>query len=64
MNKVLIFMQESKTELLSEVTWPTTKELFNSAMITIVAAIIMSVIIFVIDEVFGHLLIGEYYRLF
>jgi preprotein translocase SecE subunit len=64
MNKVLIFIQESKTELLSEVTWPTTKELFNSAMITIVSAIIMSVIIFVIDEVFGHLLIGEYYRLF
>ena len=47
------YIKESAHELLYKVTWPTWEELQNSAMIVLVSSIIFSLIIFVMDFVFG-----------
>ncbi|AFD05552.1 preprotein translocase subunit SecE [Solitalea canadensis] len=64
MSKVVEYIKESKNELLNHVTWPTASELFNSAMVVIVASGIMAGIVFAMDEVFGHVLIESFYNLF
>ena len=47
------YIKESAHELLYKVTWPTWEELQNSAMIVLVSSIIFSLIIFLMDFVFG-----------
>ncbi|MCW5900665.1 MAG: preprotein translocase subunit SecE [Flavobacteriales bacterium] len=47
------YLTESYTELVHKVSWPTWKELQSSAIVVLVAALIVSGIIFVMDYVFG-----------
>lgn len=44
-------MKESYNELVYKVSWPTRSQLVNSAMIVLVASIILSLIIWGVDEV-------------
>lgn len=47
------YFAESYNELMHKVSWPTWKELQGSAIIVLVAALIIAVIVFVMDFVFG-----------
>lgn len=54
--KIGIYMKESYNELVHKVTWPTLKELQNSAIIVMIASIIIALVIFLMDLVFENLL--------
>ncbi|MBN2806969.1 MAG: preprotein translocase subunit SecE [Prolixibacteraceae bacterium] len=54
--KIGIYVKESYNELVHKVTWPTLKELQNSAIIVMVASIIIALVIFLMDLVFENLL--------
>ena len=47
-------------ELRYKVTWPTTKELSNSAVIVLVASVILSLFIFLVDQAFEFIMSGIY----
>ena len=46
-------VKSSYDELVHKVSWPTFKELQNSAVVVAVAAVILALIIFLMDYVFG-----------
>ena len=48
------YFQESFTELVHKVTWPTWSELQNSAVLVMVATLIISVIVAGLDFVFSR----------
>jgi preprotein translocase subunit SecE len=54
--KIKTYFQESYNELVHKVTWPTWKELQSSALIVMVASIIIALVIFVMDFVFENLM--------
>jgi len=56
MAKVTEYIKESYEELTQKVTWPTWSELQNSAILVLVAAIIIALIILAMDTLFGNLL--------
>ena len=47
--KVLTDCQESYNELVHKVSWPSKSELANSTVIVMVASIIMSIVIWLVD---------------
>lgn len=47
------YIQESYTELVHKVSWPSWKDLQSSSIIVLVAALIVSLLIFAMDYVFG-----------
>ena len=47
------YFAESYNELVNKVSWPTWKELQSSAIIVLVAALLISLIVFLMDFVFG-----------
>ena len=49
-------IQESYTELRYKVSWPTQKQLINSAVLVLIASIVLAVVIWVIDLIFEHLM--------
>ena len=55
-NKLFADIQESYSELVYKVSWPTTKQLVNSAMIVLVASIILSLVIWGVDEVINFVM--------
>ena len=48
------YFQESYTELVHKVTWPTWSELQNSAVLVMVATLIVSLIVAGLDFMFGR----------
>jgi len=56
MAKVTEYIKESYEELTDKVTWPTWSELQNSAILVLVAAIIIALIILAMDSLFGNAL--------
>ena len=53
------YLSESYNELVHKVSWPTWKELQSSAIVVLVAALIVALIIFLMDFVFGVQNMGE-----
>lgn len=51
MNKVAFFIRDSYKELMHKVTWPTWDELQQSTMIVLVATIIITAIVWLMDTV-------------
>jgi preprotein translocase subunit SecE len=47
------YLSESYNELVNKVSWPTWKELQGSAIVVLVTALIISLVVFVMDYVFG-----------
>ncbi|MBP6369289.1 MAG: preprotein translocase subunit SecE [Paludibacteraceae bacterium] len=47
--KITNYIKESYNELVHKVSWPTTKELTNSAIVVLIASIIIALIVWVID---------------
>jgi len=56
MRKIRVYFQESFNELIHKVTWPTWKELQNSAVVVMIATGIISIIIWIMDYGFQNAL--------
>ena len=56
MANVVEFLKESYVEMTQKVTWPTWSELQNSAVLVLVASIIISLLILAMDETAGNAL--------
>ncbi len=63
MNKVKKYVTESYDELVNKVTWPTWDEVQESVVIVLVASIIFSLIVYLMDFTFSKVL-SLYYNLF
>ncbi|MDX9749874.1 MAG: preprotein translocase subunit SecE [Flavobacteriales bacterium] len=53
MASIKTYLAESYNELVHKVSWPTWKELQSSSIVVLVATIIVSGIIFLMDYLFG-----------
>ena len=60
MRKIVNYLKESYTELVHKVTWPTWKELQNSAIVVMIASLIFALVVFVMDISFQAILEGIY----
>ncbi|MBO8477224.1 MAG: preprotein translocase subunit SecE [Bacteroidetes bacterium] len=49
-------IKESYNELVHKVSWPTRSQLVNSSVIVMVASIVLSLVIFVVDLVIDELM--------
>ena len=58
---VVEYIKESYTELTQKVTWPTWRELYNSAVVVLVAAIIIALLIYGMDLVI-HFVLDKFYK--
>ncbi|MBP3943012.1 preprotein translocase subunit SecE [Sphingobacteriaceae bacterium WQ 2009] len=56
MAKVLDFFKDSYSEVTEKVTWPTWSQLQNSAVIVLVASVIIALLIFVMDKASSNVL--------
>jgi preprotein translocase subunit SecE len=56
MSKFINYLKESYTELTQKVTWPSWEKLQSSALLVLVATIILAAVIWVIDFAFQHLM--------
>lgn len=54
--KLKLYFEEAYNELVHKVTWPTWKELQNSAFIVMVASVIIALIVFVMDSAFENIM--------
>jgi preprotein translocase subunit SecE len=61
MSKVSEYIKESYIEMTQKVTWPTWRELQNSAVLVIVAALIIAAIILLMDQSI-HFLLSQFYQ--
>lgn len=52
MSKVKAYISDCYNELATKVSWPTWAELQSSAIVVLVAALIISLIVFFMDSVF------------
>jgi preprotein translocase subunit SecE len=56
MSAVAEYIKESYIELTEKVTWPTWRELQSSAILVLVAALIIAMVIFGMDQIIGYVL--------
>jgi preprotein translocase subunit SecE len=54
--KIKLYFQEAYDELIHKVTWPTWKELQSSALVVMVASLIISLVIFAMDLSFRNIM--------
>jgi preprotein translocase subunit SecE len=54
------YIKESYTEMTEKVTWPTWRELQNSAVLVLVATIIIALVVFGMDTVINWVLKSFY----
>ena len=60
MKKIINYLKDSYNELVYKVTWPTWKELQNSAIVVMIASLIFALVVFVMDISFQTILEGIY----
>jgi len=63
MQKIITYFKESREELLHKVTWPTWEELQSSLVLVLVASLIFSLLIYLMDLGFSNAL-SVFYHLF
>lgn len=56
MNKLRLYFEETYNELVHKVSWPTWSELQSSAVIVMVASVIIALIVFLMDSSFSFML--------
>lgn len=52
-NRVVVYVKECYNELIHKVSWPTMSELQNSTFVVFVASLVIALIVFIMDIVFG-----------
>ncbi len=60
MAAVTEYIKESYIELTQKVTWPTWRELWGSAVLVLIAAVIIALMIFGMDQLI-HLILDKFY---
>lgn len=60
MSKIRTYVQETSNELLHKVTWPTWSELQGSAVVVMVASVIIGVLVWAMDLGFSKLMEAAY----
>jgi len=53
MNKIILYFKEVVEELTHKVSWPTREELQSSAIVVMVASLLIAITIFLMDFVLG-----------
>jgi len=64
MKKIIAYIKESYNELVYKVSWPTRTELSNSAVVVMIASLIIAALIFVVDMGFENVMRFIYERIF
>ncbi len=64
MNKIKAYLKDVHNELVNKTSWPTWTELQNSAIVVMVASLIISVIVFAMDKSLDSLLEWFYMKLY
>ncbi|KPL12585.1 MAG: hypothetical protein AMS23_06785 [Bacteroides sp. SM1_62] len=54
--KIRTYLQETWTELIHKVSWPTWSDLQNSAVVVMIGTVIISLIIFAMDISFRNIM--------
>lgn len=60
MSAVTQYIKESYIELTQKVTWPTWRELYQSAVVVLITSIIIALLIFGMDQVI-HFVLDKFY---
>jgi preprotein translocase subunit SecE len=60
MKKIINYCKDSWEELAHKTTWPTRQELTHSALVALVASIIIALIVFAMDKVFQFVMTSIY----
>ena len=63
MDKIKLYFEETYNELVHKVSWPSWKELQGSAIVVMIASVIIALIVFAMDKSFAEIL-GMFYNLF
>jgi preprotein translocase subunit SecE len=56
MSKFKTYLEETYNELVNKVSWPTWQELQSSAIVVMIASLIIALIIFVMDKGFSEIM--------
>jgi preprotein translocase subunit SecE len=56
MSKIKTYFEETYSELVNKVSWPTWQELQSSAIVVMIASLIIALIIFVMDKSFSEIM--------
>ena len=64
MKKIIASLKASYDELVHKVSWPSTPELSNSAIVVLFASLIMALAVFGIDFVFEKMMEFVYTKVF
>lgn len=64
MLKLREYINESFSELVHKVTWPTWDELINSSIVVLIASLIIAAVVFAIDLIFSESMSFLYKSLF
>ncbi len=62
--KIINSIKESYSELVHKVSWPTRPELVNSAVVVLIASIIIALIVWLMDKSFETIMTAIYEKLF
>jgi preprotein translocase subunit SecE len=54
--KIKVYLQEVYSELVHKVSWPTWKDLQSSALIVMIASLLIALVIFLMDISFENLM--------
>jgi preprotein translocase subunit SecE len=60
MKRIVNYLKESYNELVHKVTWPTWKDLQNSALVVMIASLMFALIVFAMDLSFQKIIEGIY----
>jgi preprotein translocase subunit SecE len=60
MNKIVNYCKACYDELAHKTTWPTLPELTHSAVVVLSASLIIAVVVFLMDSVFGWIMGNVY----
>lgn len=60
MSKVSVYLKESYNELTKKVSWPSWSQLQSSAIVVMVASLLLAGVVFLIDFAFRHLMTALY----
>ena len=64
MNKIKLYLQESYTELVKKVSWPSWSQLQSSAIVVMIASLIFAIVIFAMDLGFRNIMTFIYKMLY
>ena len=56
MKKIIAYFKDSYTELVYKVSWPSRTELSSSAVVVLIASLVIAAMIFLIDTVFERMM--------